>query len=69
MDFVKYADRLMLIICEEGFAYSNAVSISNSDKNVLDAKNIPDGNVVITPTGASYAGHFFYICIVLCSIY
>ena len=66
MEFVKYADRLMSIICEEGFAYSTALSLTDIDQNVVDTEKYPDEHVVTTPTGAAFSGDYLCVCFILC---
>ena len=60
--FVTYADRLMSIICEEGFAYSTALTAINTDKKFLSTEVDPDEYLVTTPTGATFSGDYFCVC-------
>lgn len=46
-DFVKYSDRLMSVLCEEGFSY--ACDIQAEGPTI-----VPE--IVITPTGSTYSG-------------
>ena len=62
MKFVKYADRLMSIICEEGFAYSTALTAINTDQKLLSAEEDRGEYSVTTPTGATFSGDYFCIC-------
>jgi uracil phosphoribosyltransferase len=44
LEFVKYANRLMVLICEEGFAYSNALS---SDRG-SSTEDLTSGSAVVS---------------------
>ena len=55
LEFVKYANRLMSVICEEGFAYSRALS-SNQGASTTSLSNVifadSDESTVIIQTSA-----------------
>ena len=55
LEFVKYANRLMSVVCEEGFAYSRALS-SNQGASIASSSNVvcadSDESTVIIQTSA-----------------
>lgn len=55
LEFVKYANRLMSVICEEGFAYSRALS-SNQGASIPSSSSVvcadSDESTVIIQTSA-----------------
>lgn len=55
-EFVKYANRLMVLICEEGFSYSNALSSDNgsSSEALTSATAVVSERIIQTSAGECF---------------
>jgi hypothetical protein len=56
LEFVKYANRLMVLICEEGFAYSNALSSDrgSSTEDLASGSAIVSERIIQTSAGECF---------------